>query len=196
LLIYLALPGEAREASKLNGLGKGLGKSCLIDLQEVSERPPKPSGPGDRSEAWPVMASDGYVGLAGEVVRAIEPNTEADPVAILIQYLAFFGNAVGRGPHFRVEGDQHFTVLNAVLVGETAKSRKGTSAGRVREIFKIADGEWEAHCIKSGLSSGEGLIAKCETAIQLTPLAMRNGPRTSAIALAKVFITDRRGSAP
>ena len=91
-------------------------------------------------------------------MRAIEPHTEADPIAILIQYLAFFGNAAGRGPHFRIEGDRHFTVLNAVLFGQTAKSRKGTSARRVREIFKVADEEWESQRIKSGLSSGEGLI--------------------------------------
>jgi hypothetical protein len=91
-------------------------------------------------------------------VGTIEPHTESDPIAILLQYLTFFGNAVGRGPHFRVEGDQHFTVLNAVLVGETAKSRKGTSTGRVREIFKVADDEWESQRIKSALSSGEGLI--------------------------------------
>lgn len=104
------------------------------------------------------MGRDAYFGLVGEVVRAIEPHTEPDPIAILIQYLAFFGNAAGRGPHFRIEGDRHFTVLNAVLVGQTAKSRKGTSAGRVREIFKVADEEWESQRIKSGLSSGEGLI--------------------------------------
>ena len=45
-----------------------------------------------------------------------------------------------------------------MLVGATAKSRKGTSAGRIREIFKVADGEWESTRIKTGLSSGEGLI--------------------------------------
>jgi hypothetical protein len=42
-LISLALPREVREFSKLNGLPKGVGESCLTDLQEVSERPPKPS---------------------------------------------------------------------------------------------------------------------------------------------------------
>ncbi len=134
------------------------GESCPTGIQGVLGTAPKPSGTGDESDAWPVMGRDAYFGLVGEVVRAIEPHTEADPVAILIQYLAFFGNAVGRGPHFRVEGDRHFTVLNAVLVGQTAKSRKGTSAGRVREIFKVADEEWESQRIKSGLSSGEGLI--------------------------------------
>ncbi len=85
----------------------------------------------------------------GIVVRTLEPHTESDPVALLLQFLALFGNAIGRGPHFKVEGDQHFTVLNAVLVGETAKSRKGTSAGRVREIFKTADSEWESTRVKT-----------------------------------------------
>jgi hypothetical protein len=112
------------------------------------------------------MASNAYFGLAGEVVGTIEPHTESDPIAILLQYLTFFGNAVGRGPHFRIEGDQHFTVLNAVLVGETAKSRKGTSTGRVREIFKVADDEWESQRIKSGLSSGEGLINEVRNPVE------------------------------
>jgi Protein of unknown function (DUF3987) len=154
----LALPREVSEVSEFNDLPKGLGESCPTGIQGVLGTAPKPSGTGDGSDTWPVMGRDSYFGLVGEVVRAIEPHTEADPIAILIQYLAFFGNAVGRGPHFRVEGDCHFTVLNAVLVGQTAKSRKGTSAGRVREIFKIADQEWESRRIKSGLSSGEGLI--------------------------------------
>ena len=94
-------------------------------------------------KAWPIMPADAYIGLSGEVVRTLEPHTQSDPAALLLQFLASFGNAVGRGPHFKVEGDQHFTVLNLVLVGATAKSRKGTSSGRIRQIFKVADGEWE-----------------------------------------------------
>ena len=37
-----------------------------------------------RERPWPVMDQAAYHGLAGDVVRAIEPHTEADPVAILI----------------------------------------------------------------------------------------------------------------
>ena len=95
-------------------------------------------------------------GSPGEVVRTIEPHTESDAVALLLQFMASFGSAVGRGPHYLVEGDRHFTILNAVLVGTTAKSRKGTSAGRIRQIFKAADGEWESTRVKTGLSSGRG----------------------------------------
>jgi hypothetical protein len=33
----------------------------------------------------------------------LDPHTESDPVAILVQTLAAFGSAAGRGPHFRHE---------------------------------------------------------------------------------------------
>jgi hypothetical protein len=111
-------------------------------------------------KAWPIMPADAYMGFPGEVMRTLEPHTESDPVALLLQFLAFFGNAVGRGLYYMVEGDQHFTLLNLVLVGETAKSRKGTSAGRIRQLFKGADGKWESTRVKTGLSSGEGLISE------------------------------------
>jgi hypothetical protein len=93
-------------------------------------------------------------GLAGDIVRCIEPHTEADPAAILIQSLVAFGVLVGRGPHVRIEGDEHHANLYALLVGNTSKGRKGTSWGRVRQIFERIEG-WPKEV--KGLSSGEGL---------------------------------------
>ena len=84
----------------------------------------------------------------------VEPNTEADPAAILVQFLVAFGALVGRGPHFRVEGDEHHANLNLLLVGATAKGRKGTALGRVRAVYERIP-HWKPHV--SGLSSGEGL---------------------------------------
>jgi hypothetical protein len=111
------------------------------------------------SENWPEpLAEAAYHGLAGRVVRAIAPHTEADPVAILSQHLVAFGSAVGRGPYYAVEGDRHGPNLYAVIVGATAKGRKGTSWGRVREIFQKVDDPWASKRVLSGLSSGEGLI--------------------------------------
>ena len=108
---------------------------------------------------WPApLSTDAFHGLAGEIVLRIEPHTEADPAAILFQLLHAFGNAVGRGPHLKIEGDEHGTNNNVVLVGRTAKGRKGTSWGRVREVFVQADPDWAGQRIVSGLSSGEGLI--------------------------------------
>jgi len=110
-------------------------------------------------ESWPDPPNDAaYRGLAGDIVRTIEPHTEADPVALLVQLLAAFGNAAGRASHFKVEATRHTTNLNVVLVGETSKARKGTSWDHTRGLVRVADPEWTDAHIASGLSSGEGLI--------------------------------------
>jgi len=108
--------------------------------------------------AWPVMHEAAYYGLAGEVVHSIEPHSEADPVAILMQFLAAFGNAVGLSPYYQIEGDKHRAKLFVVTSGATSKGRKGTALGRIRQLMEIADRDWERDNIQSGLSSGEGVI--------------------------------------
>jgi Bifunctional DNA primase/polymerase, N-terminal/Primase C terminal 1 (PriCT-1) len=108
---------------------------------------------------WPdALKPEAYHGVAGELVRLIEPHSEADPAALLIQLLVGFGNLIGRGPHFVAEADKHSTNLFAVLVGQTAKGRKGTSLGQVKRILAELDSEWISKRVKSGLASGEGLI--------------------------------------
>lgn len=97
-------------------------------------------------------------GLAGEIVGSVEPHTEADAVAVLINLISAFGNASGRGPHFRVGADRHHLKINAVLVGETSKSRKGTSWAPVRNLMHAVDPYWTDERVENGLSSGEGLI--------------------------------------
>ena len=59
------------------------------------------SGEAPRSPTWPTLDPAALHGLPGEVVQAIGPHTEADPVAIVAQYLIAAGNAIGRGdaPH-------------------------------------------------------------------------------------------------
>jgi hypothetical protein len=103
-------------------------------------------------------AKEAFHGLAGDVVRAIEPHSEADPVALLLQTLAAFGNAIGRTAHFKVEGSTHYLNLFTVLVGQSSKSRKGTSWTRIKHLFALSAQDWEQNRIVSGLSSGEGLI--------------------------------------
>jgi hypothetical protein len=107
------------------------------------------------SEEWPKpIDSRAYCGLAGEMVKAIEPHTESDPVALLVQILAASGVLVGRTAYYPVEGDRHYANLFALLVGGTSKGRKGTSWGRVHSIFERIP-RWPR--VVSGLSSGEGL---------------------------------------
>ena len=45
---------------------------------------------------WPQpLASEAFHGLAGDVVKAIEPHTETDPAPMLVNLLGQFGNIVG-----------------------------------------------------------------------------------------------------
>lgn len=107
---------------------------------------------------WPAPPGDAaYHGLLGEIVRKLEPETEADPVAILAQLLVSFGAAVGRGAHFQVEATRHHPHEFLLLVGESATSRKGTSWDHARRLITTADATL-AERILTGLSSGEGLV--------------------------------------
>ena len=112
------------------------------------------SDDSDRPRCPDAIDAAAYHGIAGEFVRMVEPNTEAHPAAILVQFLVAFGALVGRGPHYFVERAQHHANQFAVLVGSTSKARKGTAWARVCEAFaRIPD--WKPPV--SGLSSGEGL---------------------------------------
>jgi hypothetical protein len=135
-----------------------------VEFRDGHEIPPDGGLAGgidttDDTPLWPEpMFLEAYYGLAGDFVGVLLPHSEADPVALLIQLLVMFGNAVGRGPYFLAEADVHYPNLFACFVGATSKGRKGTSYGRVREVFAQIDEEWTRSRIRSGLSSGKGLI--------------------------------------
>ncbi len=150
------LPDEA-DGSK-QGVDDFLAAGNTVeDLESLSE----PSAGNDFGDpSWPTMAEEAYHGLPGEVVRAIEPNTESDPAGLLVTVLAEVGNAIGRGAHFVIEDDEHFCKIWPVLVGETGRARKGTGKKRVDRLMRSADEEWHEVCAVTGLSSGEGLISR------------------------------------
>jgi hypothetical protein len=107
---------------------------------------------------WPAAPDRAvYHELLGEIVNRIAPHTEADPVAILTQLLVSFGAAVGRGAWFQVEATRHHPNEYMCLVGDSARSRKGSSWDHVRRLIIDADPSLEPR-ILTGLSSGEGVI--------------------------------------
>lgn len=119
------------------------------------------------ADDWPDRVDDtAYHGLPGEIVHAIEPHSEADPIALLIQFLVAFGNVIGRGAHFVADGAVHYMNLFAVLVGETSKARKGTSWSQVIRLFDSCAAQWKTERTMTGLSSGEGLIWQVRDPIQ------------------------------
>jgi hypothetical protein len=129
--------------------------------------PEPPGGEPDLLPApvpWPDPPEEAaWHGVLGEVSRMIEPQTEADPAAVLVQMLVMFGSAIGRGAWWQVENDRHHGNLYCCLVGLTASGRKGTSKGRAMQAFGALEMSeppdlWATHRVFSGLSSGEGLV--------------------------------------
>jgi hypothetical protein len=106
---------------------------------------------------FPILSEDALYGLPGKIVRAIEPHTEADNVALLVQLLSGFGSLIGKSAYFRVGGDYHFTKIFVALVGATASGRKGTSWSAIRSLLILVDPNFH-YAVQNGLSTGEGLI--------------------------------------
>lgn len=113
----------------------------------------------------PRMAEEGFVPLLREIVEAACSSSEAHPVAVAANVIAFFCAMVGRGIFQRI-GD---AVIHCrpflLIVGKSGKARKGTAEHTVREIFKRADAilrVWLAtgdrlRIHSGGLSTGEGV---------------------------------------
>lgn len=106
---------------------------------------------------YPVLEKDALYGLAGEIVETIAPHTEADNVALLIQLLAGFGSLIGKTAYYKVGADCHYLKIFAVIVGLTAKGRKGTSWNEIERLLVRADETFKNY-LQDGLSTGEGLI--------------------------------------
>lgn len=161
---------------------RGIGKLIAPPAPEPEadeERAPdqKEETPTIPSDPWPALDGRALRGVIGDLVRAIEPHSEADVVALLIQGLIAFGSTLNRAAYFSAEADRHHMNLNAVLVGETAKGRKGTSWGHIRRVFAAVDPDWESTRVLNGLSSGEGLIwAVRDEIVKEEPVRERGKP--------------------
>jgi hypothetical protein len=133
------------------------GVVSLLDQPTQDDRPrslPVPAPPAD----WPAPPDQvAYHGLAGHIVTRIAPHTEADPAAILVQFLVCCGALIGRDAFFQVEATRHHPNEFVVLVGDSAKARKGSSFDHVARLLNHADPAFTAR-LTTGLSSGEGLI--------------------------------------
>lgn len=193
LVAHLAFGGDfkkaARELAAHGFVPKPPADGPRVTVGVAAEAAASPPAP-----EWPDPPDDAaFHGLAGAIARAIEPASEADPAAILVQTLVAFGNAIGRSAHFEVEATRHYANEYAVLMGATAKGRKGTSWDQVRAPFRAAAGGWVDDCIQSGLSSGEGLIWAVRDEIEKQEKVGGRGeaPRYEAV-VADPGVADKR----
>lgn len=115
--------------------------------------------------APPTMRSEGFPALLRAIVDAATASSEAHPVAVGANVIAWFGAAVGRVAFQRI-GDQKIHARPFfIIVGKSGKARKGTAETTAREVFRRADAMLRHNqgstCVlrfhDGGLSTGEGL---------------------------------------
>ena len=136
--------------------------------------------------AWPDAPDPAaFHGPAGQFVLLTEPHTEADPMALLMQFLVAFGTLAGRHGHWPIEASRHYPNEFCVLVGASGKGRKGSSWDHVEAILGEVDPSFARSGVVSGLSSGEGLIA------QVADFGTDDAGRTDA-PLASVRVDKRK----
>ncbi len=126
-----------------------------ISPSHDKENPSEGEYGSQEPKVWPELHTDALSGLLGDFVSAACSNSEADPAAVAATFLVRFGIECGAAPHVMVGDSRHTARLNTVIVGESSKARKGTSAGPVKEMFKSMEG---CRTSPGPLSSGEGII--------------------------------------
>ena len=138
----------------------------------------------DTTSEWPTLEPAALHGLAGDVVRLIEPHTEADPVSLLVSFLSEFGAMLNRGPHLILDGSYHPLLFWPVLVGQSSKSRKGTAGRRIETLLGLADEDWTRGECKGTLSSGEGLaFAVRDPQYEEQPLKEKGRPTGESVTV-------------
>jgi hypothetical protein len=109
----------------------------------------------------PTLGDEAFHGLPGEFVRTVDPYSEADPAAVLLTFLTTFGCYVGPSPRI-LAGGVHTARLHTLIVGRSAKARKGSSYYPVGQVFDAIDADWTEKQIIGGFGSGEAVITAAD----------------------------------
>lgn len=143
---------------------------------------------------WPQpISQEGYYGIAGNFVRLVESHTEADPNAILMAFLVYAGNLLGREYFVPTGSDRHTSNLYVCLVGPTAGGRKGSAISAAEQFFTTGANPPYLHGprIIHGISSGEGVIWQVHDAItKRTPV--KGAKATFTDTVIEENVTDKR----
>jgi hypothetical protein len=190
---------EARQEAGLAGLEERTGSGWDATPAKTNGATHPSSGGNPWSEAihseefWPEIDAAAFHGLVGDIVRTIDPISEADRVATLAQTLAVFGCAFGRGAYSWVGETKHYPNLFQVIVGISSKARKGTSYDPIETMITRADPTF-GDCVRSGLSSGEGVIHSAHDGVWVNEKVSqgRGNPPTYEKVLKEEPIKDKR----
>lgn len=139
--------------------------ASLTEFEQALAEDTESKAPGSESllpidAAWPApIEGPAMHGFLGEIVHWLSEHTEADPIAMLVNLLIGSGVLIGRGPKLPIGAGYHWPRTNALLIGVSARGRKGESMVGPKRLFEQVDAEWASYRITEGLSSGEGLVS-------------------------------------
>jgi hypothetical protein len=137
----------------------GSSPKVLLNGKEVGEGSVGATGTAFSSMNISLSYSDEiFHGLAGRIIKKLQPETESHPVGNLLELLAAYGNIIGPNPHYIIEDTKHFANLFVVKVGKSSKSRKGTGKARIERVVSGLDLSWFTSRNTSGMGSGEGVV--------------------------------------
>ena len=183
------------ELSRLGGVDERRGAPSAVDPASDdatrTNAAPRRDDRNDRNDqSWPAPLADAALhGLAGDYLAAVEPYSEADRPALLIHFLVAAGIMLGSRT-FAIAGDAvHPPRLQAVVVGETSKGRKGSALRPVERLLHLAGFPVP---IAEGLSSGEGLIWAVRDPIERYERTGRGAERATELVLADPGVEDKR----
>jgi hypothetical protein len=99
-----------------------------------------------------------FYGPIGDIVREIDPMTEASPIGVLASLLTMCGNYLGRDFYVPVGADRHFPTLHTLLIGSSALARKGTAGNLGLLVMREIDKDWVDNNVARALNSGQGIV--------------------------------------
>jgi len=136
-------------------------RSASLPAARTVEAPPAPAPDEDTTPGifFPQSIDEAaFIGPIGRWAKLILPRTEASVENLLLSGLIAFGNALGRSCFYSIGSTKHYPNEFLLIIGRSAKARKGTGMSEARALMQELDEAWTKTRVKSGLSSGEGLI--------------------------------------
>ena len=97
--------------------------------------------------------------MVGEILRVVEPETEANPAGVLLALLTLFGNSIGNGAWVTVGGRRHHPGIYAAICSRTSGG-KGDAYAVSRYVIGKADLPYMVGAIAQGVGSCESMVER------------------------------------
>lgn len=163
----VTLPGLPEKGDVADWLAAGNGRLDFLTAVDMHATKPAAAPGKDISRTlstpistwgWPECADDMFYGPLGTMTHLLAEQSEADPAAIYSTLLTGVGAMVGRRPAARIGNTLHQLQLFTLIVGDTARARKGTSYSDAARVLRLISGQFMDGNEARNLSSGEGFI--------------------------------------